>query len=80
MIYIYYLFVFVQFLLGIGLITVVAMQESKNDGLTGQIGTTATTSFKGKAGKEERLNLLTKNIAVAFFAISVLVAVTTGRF
>ena len=80
MIYIYYFFVFVQFLLGGSLITVVAMQESKNDGLTGQIGTTATTSFKGKAGKEERLNLLTKNIAIAFFAISVLVAVTTGRF
>ncbi len=80
MLYVYYLFVFVQFVLGVGLITVVAMQESKNDGLTGQIGTTATTSFKGKAGKEERLNQLTKNIAMAFFAISIIVAVTTGRF
>lgn len=79
MLYLYYFFIFIQFVLGIGLITVVAMQESKNDGLTGQIGTTATTSFKGKAGKEERLNQLTKNIAIAFFVISIIVAFTTGR-
>ena len=79
MIYLYYLFIFAQFVLGVGLIVVVGMQESKNDGLTGQIGTTATTSFKGKAGKEERLNQLTKNIAVAFFVVSIVVAVTTGR-
>ena len=79
MIYLYYLFIFAQFVLGIGLIVVVGMQESKNDGLTGQIGTTATTSFKGKAGKEERLNQLTKNIATAFFVVSIIVAVTSGR-
>ena len=76
MLYLHYFLVFVQFVVGAGLITVVAMQESKNDGLTGQIGTTASTSFKGKAGKEERLNDLTKNIAIVFFVISIVVAIT----
>lgn len=75
----YWLLLLVQMVTGIGLIAIVTMQESKNDGLTGQIGTTATSAFKGKAGKEERMNLYTRNIAIVFFAVSVLVAVGTGR-
>ena len=75
----YWLLLLVQMVTGIGLIAIVTMQESKNDGLTGQIGTTATSSFKGKAGKEERMTLYTRNIAIVFFAVSVLVAVGTGR-
>ena len=70
----------VQMVAGIALITIVTMQESKNDGLTGQIGTTASSSFKGKAGREERMSLYTRNIAVVFFTISALVAVTTGKW
>lgn len=77
---IYILMVVVQFLTAIGLIVVVTLQDSKNDGLTGQIGTTAQTSFKGKAGREEQLNLLTRNIAIVFFVISVLVALATKRW
>jgi protein translocase SecG subunit len=76
----YWLLLLVQMLSGIALITIVTMQESKNDGLTGQIGTTATSSFKGKAGREERLTLYTRNIAIVFFAVSALVAVGTGRW
>ena len=76
----YGLLLLVQMLSGIALITIVTMQESKNDGLTGQIGTTATSSFKGKAGREERLTLYTRNIAIVFFAVSALVAVGTGRW
>ena len=78
--YFYILLCVAQFLIGFGLIVVVTMQESKTDGLTGQIGTTATSSFKGKAGREEHLNLLTRNIAIAFFVISVLVAIGTKRW
>lgn len=69
----------IQLLSGIALITIVTMQESKNEGLTGQIGTTTTSSFKGKAGREERLTLYTRNIAIVFFAVSALVAVTANR-
>ncbi len=74
----YWVLLFVQMLSGIALITIVTMQESKNDGLTGQIGTSATSSFKGKAGREERLTLYTRNIAIVFFAISALVAVSAS--
>lgn len=78
--YFYLLLCFLQFLVGLGLIVVVTMQESKNDGLTGQIGTAATSSFKGKAGREEHLNLLTRNLGIAFFVLSVLVAFGTNRW
>ena len=74
--YVYILLCILQFITAVGLIVVVVMQESKNDGLTGQIGTTATSSFKGKAGKEEHLNLATRNLAIAFFVLSLLVAVS----
>lgn len=78
--FLYGFLLFAQMVSGLALITIVTMQESKNDGLTGQIGTTATSSFKGKAGREERLTLYTRNIAVVFFIVSVFVAVTTGRW
>jgi protein translocase SecG subunit len=77
--YFYWFLLLAQMLSGIALITIVTMQESKNDGLTGQIGTSATSSFKGKAGREERLTLYTRNIAIVFFAICALVAMLTGR-
>lgn len=76
----YVLLIVAQFLSGIALISIVIMQESKTDGLTGQIGTTATSSFKGKSGKEEFFNLWTRNIAIVFFAVSVMVAMTTKRW
>jgi preprotein translocase subunit SecG len=63
-------------LISIVLVYVVTIQDSKNDGLQGQIGSTTTSSFKGKAGREEQLNLLTRNIAIAFFAIAILVAIS----
>ena len=70
----------VQFLVAIGLIIVVTMQDSKNEGLTGQIGTTAATSFKGKAGREEKLGDLTRQLAIVFFVISLIVAFGTKRW
>ena len=79
--FLYWFLVFVQCLAGIALVYIVTIQESKNDGLAGQIGsTTSTSSFKGKAGREEMLNLWTKNISIAFFAISAIVAFGTGRW
>jgi protein translocase SecG subunit len=77
---IYILLCVIQFSVAVGLIVVVTMQDSKNDGLTGQIGTTAATSFKGKAGREEQLTLLTRNLAIAFFVVSLIVAFGTKRW
>jgi protein translocase SecG subunit len=76
----YYLLCAIQILLAGGLIFLVTIQESKNEGLTGQIGTTVSSAFKGKAGKEERLTQLTRNLGAVFFVISVIVAVTTNRW
>ena len=64
-----------NFFVGAFLIYIVTIQDSKNDGLQGQIGSTTTSSFKGKAGREEQLNILTRNTGVVFFVLAILVAV-----
>ena len=76
----YYLLAFAQALSAVALIGVIMMQESKNEGLNAQIGTTTVSNYKGKAGKEERLADATRNVAIAFFVLSVIVAVTTHRW
>ncbi len=77
----YWFLIVVQCLIGLSLVYVITIQESKNDGLAGQIGsTTSTSSFKGKAGRDEQLNIITKNISIAFFVVSAIVAFGTGRW
>jgi len=71
---VYIILCVIQFFVGVALIALVTMQESKNDGLQGQIGTATTSAFKGKAGREEQLNLVARNTAISFLVISVLVA------
>lgn len=78
--YVYILFCILQFVVSAALIGVVLIQEPKNEGLTGQIGSSATSSFKGKAGREDQLSDLTRKVAIAFFVISLCVAVGTGRW
>ena len=77
---IYILLCTVQFFVAVGLIVVVTMQDSKNEGLTGQIGTTAAASFKGKAGRDEHLGIITRNLAIVFFVVSLIVAFGTKRW
>ncbi|MBM3496237.1 MAG: preprotein translocase subunit SecG [Armatimonadetes bacterium] len=62
-----------------GLIFVVAIQQTKNEGLGGTIGGKVSSSFKGKPGFDDRLNDLTKYLGVGFFVLSILVAVTMNR-
>lgn len=69
----------VQVALGVGVIFIVAIQQTKNEGLGGTIGGSVSSSFKGKAGFEERLNQITRNLGIGFFVVSILVAVTMGR-
>ena len=71
---VYIILCVIQFFVGVALVALVTMQESKNDGLQGQIGTATTSAFKGKAGREEQLNLVARNTAVTFLVVSVLVA------
>jgi protein translocase SecG subunit len=69
----------IQVVLAVCVIFIVAIQQTKNEGLGGTIGGTVSSSFKGKAGFEERLNELTRNLGIGFFVVSILVAVTMGR-
>jgi protein translocase SecG subunit len=68
-----------QIAIAVSLIFIVAVQQSKNEGFGGSIGSRPMTSFKGKAGFEERLTQITKVLGVCFFVASILVAVTHGR-
>jgi protein translocase SecG subunit len=70
---------FVQVLLAIALVFVVDIQTPKNEGIGGSIGGRVQTSFKGKAGFEDRLNAMTRNLGIGFFAVSILVAITMNR-
>ena len=69
----------IQVVLAVAVIFIVAIQQTKNEGLGGTIGGTVSSSFKGKAGFEERLNEITRNLGIGFFVVSILVAITMGR-
>lgn len=73
------LFSVVQIGFAVALIFIVAIQQTKNEGLGGSIGGKVSSSFKGKPGFEERLNEMTKYLGVAFFVSSILTAVTMNR-
>lgn len=77
--YVFILLSIAQVILSLGLIFIVAIQQTKSEGLSGTIGGQVTSSFKGKPGFDERLNDITKNLGIAFFVVSVLVALTLGR-
>lgn len=68
-----------QVVLAVAVIFIVAIQQTKNEGLGGTIGGTVSSSFKGKAGFEERLNEMTRNLGIGFFVISIIVAITMNR-
>jgi protein translocase SecG subunit len=76
---IFVIFSVIQIILACLLIFIVAIQQTKNEGLGGTIGGRPTTSFKGKPGFEERLNEMTRYLGIGFFATSIVVAVTMGR-
>jgi protein translocase SecG subunit len=69
----------IQVLMALGLIFLIDIQQTKNEGLGGTIGGKVQSSFKGKAGFEERLSEMTRSLGVGFFIVSILVAVTMGR-
>ncbi|HLH79318.1 MAG TPA: preprotein translocase subunit SecG [Chthonomonas sp.] len=66
------------FVLSVALIYVITIQESKIDGLQGQIGSASVSTFKGKAGKEELLNSITARLA-AVLCICLLLYAILGR-
>jgi len=63
----------------ISFIAIVVSQTTKNEGLSGTIGGNVTSSFKGKPGTEENIKAITLYLGVAWFVLSVLVAIL-GRY
>jgi len=61
------------------LIGIVAIQQTKSEGLGGTIGGRVSTAFKGKPGLDDKLTDWTKYLGGAFIVVSILVAVTAGR-
>ncbi|MEP6756241.1 MAG: preprotein translocase subunit SecG [Chthonomonadales bacterium] len=68
-----------QVLIAIGLIFLIDIQPSRNEGIGASIGSPNQSSFKGKAGFEERMTEMTRNVSIAFVCVSILVMVTVGR-
>jgi len=70
-----YLFLVLQALVSLALIIIVALQTTKNEGLTGSIGGQMTPSFKGMPGAEEQVRTWTVYVSAAWFILSMIVAV-----
>ena len=70
----------VQALISLGLIFIVAIQTSKNEGLTGTIGGNVSANFKGKPGYEERLQSYTQMLGIGWFVVSILVGIAFRNY
>lgn len=68
--------IIIQLIAAIALIALIMMQTPKTDGLQGLgVADSGGSDYKGKLGKEEILGTYTKYAAVAFFVISLVVAI-----
>ena len=66
---------FLEGLISVAFIVIVMSQTTKNEGLTGTIGGQTSANFKGKPGFEERLQMYTRYLGIAWFAIAILVGI-----
>lgn len=73
-IFIKHILLFINILTSVFLIGVVMSQTTKSEGLTGTIGGKAQSTFRGKPGLDDKLNLWTKYAAVGWMVSSLLVA------
>ena len=66
---------FIEALISVAFIVIVMSQTTKNEGLTGTIGGQTSANFKGKPGFEEQLQMYTRYLGIAWFAIAILVGI-----
>jgi|GEM_PF-1237710 len=69
-----YIVLFVYFAICAALIFLVLVQTSKSEGLTGTLGGSTQTVFKGKKSFEEQMNKITAYVAVLFVVLSIVIA------
>jgi len=55
----------------VALIGLMAVQTTKNEGLSGSIGGRAESAYRGRLGFEQQLSRLTSGIAIAFVFLSI---------
>lgn len=60
-------------------IVIIAVQTSKNEGLTGSIGAPVAATFKGKPGREEILQKYTRNLAIIWIVVTLIAAAFASR-
>lgn len=60
----------------ISLVVLLAVQTTKNEGLTGSIGGRVEASYRGRIGGEEQLKRVTGFVAVAFVVTTLILALT----
>ena len=65
---------FIYFLVCLGLVIAVLLQTTKSEGLSGIMGGSAQSVFRGKKGFEETLQEITNYLAVSFVVMSFLVS------
>ncbi|MBP5273746.1 MAG: preprotein translocase subunit SecG [Abditibacteriota bacterium] len=64
--------IILQVVAAVVLFVLIMMQTPKSDGLSAMGAQTSESSYKSKMGKEEVLATYTKYVAIAFFAISLI--------
>lgn len=69
----------VQMVVAVVLLFFVMSQATKSEGLSGTIGGKSESAFRGKPGAEDRWQEFTKWSAIAFFAVSVALALVSSR-
>ena len=79
--FLFYVFSFLQFIVTVGLIAIVAVQTSKSEGLSGTLGgSTSVSGFHGRPGMEEQLQQWTTYLAIGFLVLSFITSLFHLRF
>ena len=60
-----------------GLVALMSVQTTKNEGLSGSIGGRAESSYRGRIGFDQQLTRLTGGIAIAFVFLAIVYFLAT---
>jgi protein translocase SecG subunit len=60
----------------VGLVALLAVQTTKQEGLSGTIGGRVESAYRGRVGAEEQLKRLTGGVAVVFVVTAFILALT----
>jgi len=73
------IFLIIYFMVCVGLVVAVLLQTTKSEGLSGIIGGSSKSVFKGKKGFEEMLQICTNVLAISFLVLSLVLSIFMFR-